>query len=82
MYAPSTLPAAKIVEFLNTIDPMIGKLKLLGDLSPLVDEAPADDKGRVAIGLLELVSDYVEQLEAAVRMFANRVPRHQNGGAA
>jgi hypothetical protein len=64
-----------IVDFLNRVDPLISKLKLLGDLSPLVDDSPLEDKGRVAIGLLEIVADYVEELEGAIAMFANRVPR-------
>jgi len=81
MHAPEnsfprcTLPAAQVIELLNTIDPLVSKLKLLGDLSPLVDDSPVEEKGRVAIGLLEIVSDYVERLEGALTLFANRVPR-------
>lgn len=64
-----------VVDFLNRVDPLIAKLKLLGDLSPLVDDSPLEDKGRVAVGLLEIVADYVEELQGAIAMFANRVPR-------
>jgi hypothetical protein len=76
-YTPCTMPVEKIIALLNTIDPLISKLKLLGDLSPLVDEASMEDKGRVAIGLLEIVADYVEHLEGALALFANRLPCYQ-----
>jgi hypothetical protein len=81
MYAPEnscprcTLPVEQAMMLLNTLDPIVSKLKLLGDLSPLVDDSPIVDKGRVAIGLLEIVADYVEQLDGALTMFANRLPR-------
>jgi hypothetical protein len=81
MHAPEnsaprcTLPAEQVITLLNTLDPLVSKLKLLGDLSPLVDDASIEDKGRVAIGLLEIVADYVEQLDGALTMFANRLPR-------
>jgi hypothetical protein len=64
-----------VVEFLNIVDPLVSKLKLIGDLSPLVDESPIEDKVRVTVGLLEIVADYVEQLEGALALFANRLPR-------
>jgi hypothetical protein len=73
-YTPCTMPVEKIIALLNTIDPLISKLKLLGGLSPLVEEASMEDKGRVAIGLLEIVADYVEHLEGALALFANRLP--------
>jgi hypothetical protein len=81
MYAPEnscpwcTLPVEQVIELLNRIDPIVSKLKLLGDLSPLVDDSSIEDKGRVAIGLLEIVADYVEQLDGALTMFSNRLPR-------
>jgi hypothetical protein len=77
--SPCTLPVRVVIELLNTVDPLVAKLKLLGDLSPLVDEASIDDKGRVAIGLLELVSDYVAQLEGALALFSNRLPHRHRG---
>jgi hypothetical protein len=69
------LPLETIVHVLNTPDPLVSKLKLLGDLSPLVDEAPEPDRGRVAIGLLEIVADYTQQLETVLATFTNRLPR-------
>jgi hypothetical protein len=59
-YIPCTMPVEQIITLLNTIDPLVSKLKLLGDLSPLADEAPMADKGR---------------LEGALARFANRLPR-------
>ena len=73
--SPYTLPTAQVIELLNTLDPLVSKLKLLGDLSPLVDDSSLEDKGRVAIGLLEIAADYIEQLDRALTMFANRLPR-------
>jgi hypothetical protein len=73
------MPIEKIITLLNAIDPLVSKLSLLGELSPLVDEAPLEDKGRVAIGLLEIVADYVKQLEGVLALFTNRLPRCQKG---
>jgi hypothetical protein len=78
-YNKCSLPLDTVISLLNTIDPIISKIKLIGDLSPLVDDAPIEDRGRVAIGLLEIVSDYVAQLEGALALFANRLPRCQQG---
>jgi hypothetical protein len=73
-YTRCTIPVDSVMTLLNTIDPIITKIKLIGDLSPLVDDAPLDDKGRVAIGLLEIVADYVTELEEALTLFTNRLP--------
>jgi hypothetical protein len=70
-----SISVESVVTLLNRVDPLVSKLKLLSDLSPLVDDAPLEDKGRVAIGLLEIVADYVEQLEAVLILFSNRLPR-------
>ena len=70
-----TLPVEQVMTLLNTLDPLVSKLQLLGNLSPLVDDSSIEDKGRVAIGLLEIVADYVEQLDSALTMFAHCLPR-------
>jgi hypothetical protein len=80
MHASNSSPCCtrlveQVVECLNIVDPLVSKPKLIGDLSPLVDELPIEDKGRVAVGLLEIVAEFVEQLEGALALFANRFPR-------
>jgi hypothetical protein len=78
-YTPCTIPVDSVMTLLNTIEPILTKIKLIGDVSPLVDEAPIKDRGRVAIGLLESVSDYTAQLEGALTLFSNQLPRCQQG---
>jgi hypothetical protein len=78
-YTGCTMPVQPVLTFIDILDSVVSKLKALADLSPLVDEAPMEDKGRVAIGLLDIVSDYVEQLDGAIALFSNRLPRCQEG---
>jgi hypothetical protein len=47
-------------ELSDTLDPIIGKLDTLTELTPLVDAS--QDKGRLAIGLMVIIKDYVQQL--------------------
>jgi hypothetical protein len=64
---------------LNEVDPLVARLVLLGQLSPLVDEAPMEDKARVAIGLLEISLESAERLEAVLTLFTHRLPRCEEG---
>jgi hypothetical protein len=51
-----------IIEVLNEMDPVVTNLALMAELSPLVNESPERD--RLAIELLEIMADYISQLEA------------------
>jgi hypothetical protein len=51
-----------IIEVLNEMDPVVTNLALMAELSPLVNESP--ERGRLAIELLEIMADYISQLEA------------------
>jgi hypothetical protein len=51
-----------MIDFLNDLNPMVDAILLLTrDLAPLVDESP--EKGRLAIGVLEITADYAQRLE-------------------
>jgi hypothetical protein len=46
-------------------------LLLTRDVSPLVDESP--DKGRIAIGVLEIAADYAQRLEQRLTIASERM---------
>jgi hypothetical protein len=59
-----------VIHALNEIQPITDKLRLLTELAPLVDESP--DKGRLAIGLLEMAQDYLTLLDQALEKLAQQ----------
>ena len=64
-----------IMDFLNETDILVDKLQLIGELGPYVDEAPIEQKARLAIGLLSLVADYTAELSALSDAFTQNLPR-------
>jgi hypothetical protein len=61
----------ELTDLLNDLNPLVDALLLLTrDLAPLVDESP--DKGRIAIGVLEITADYAQRLERRLTIAGER----------
>ena len=56
---------AHLVTFLNDTESILAKISALASLGAYLDEAPTEEKGRLGIILLEIVSDYASQLTMA-----------------